>query len=369
MTGTVYLAGKALETEIFAAAIYDYLATGYSDGNMRLTLAEIAKMEKGHVLFWSEFLKRRGVDTAGLKSPGLKLFLYKVMLKLIGRSLTLRIMETDENQAIEMYSSIQTNPELNEEERKALNGILGDELVHENMLSQEESKFEGFTGYIKDAVLGMSDGLVEILSVTTGLVGVSGSPAAVAISGLVVGIAGALSMGISTYTSTRSQRQVHEGMLKRIVSAARFVGHIFKERVMNRLQERGYSKRLSGEIVEETSRDYRLLSSLVAEQEYGLREEKLGNPSTSAMYAGLSNLFAAFSPLLPYFFVSDITLALVLSLVLATIALAVTGLFVSIIGYMPPGRKVGEMILTGLGSAGVTYLIGRVASILLGRPV
>ena len=109
---------------------------------------------------------------------------------------------------------------------------------------------------------------------------------AVAISGLVVGVAGGISMGISTYTSTRSQRQVHEGILKRIFSASKFVSHIFKERVLNRLKKRGYSKKLSSEVAEETARNTRLLSSVVAEQEYGLREENLGSP-TFSLYSSL----------------------------------------------------------------------------------
>ena len=215
----------------------------------------------------------------------------------------------------------------------------------------------------------MNDGLVEILSITTGLVGATGSPMAVAISGLVVGVAGGISMGISTYTSTRSQRQVHEGILKRIFSASKFVGHIFKERVMNYLEKRGYSKKLSSEIAEETARDTRLLSSVVSEQEYGLREENLGSPTKAALYAGLSNLIAAFIPLFPYFFTSNILVALIISLILAIVALAITGFFVAVLANMPLGKKMGEMILTGLGAAIITYGIGKAASAILGTGV
>lgn len=366
---TQNLAKKALETEIFVSAIYDYLAVKYPNEDMRRAFSEVAAMEKKHIAFWSDFLKNRGADITEIRPRGLRLSLYKLMLRIMGRELTLRIMGNNENQAIEMYSSLQEAPGLSDKEKSSLNDILSDELIHENLLATEASKLEAFTAYIKDAMLGTSDGLVEILAVTTGLAGVSGRPMLVAVSGLVVAVGGAISMTISTYTSTRSERQVHEGTIRRIVSASKFVGHIFKERVLNHLEKQGYSKRLSREVAEESAKDHRLLSNFIAEQEYGLREEDLGSPLKAAFYAGFSNLSSALIPLLPYFFISNIITALVLSLVLATIALAVTGFFVSILAYMSPGKKIGEMILSGLGSAAITYGIGRAASVFLGTHI
>ena len=37
---------------------------------------------------------------------------------------------------------------------------------------------------------------------------------------MIVGIAGALSMAVGAYASVRSQRQVHEGALRRVKTAA-----------------------------------------------------------------------------------------------------------------------------------------------------
>jgi len=363
------IAQKALTTEMFAAAVYSHLAAKFKNIAIGKAFGEVSTMERNHILFWSGFLNKRGVDTSSFSHNRIRFILHKLLLKVIGKALTLRIMENDENQAIELYSSILEKTGLSEEERRNITEVISDELIHENLLTEEETNLGSLTAYIKDAVLGMNDGLVEILSITTGLVGATGSPMAVAISGLVVGVAGGISMGISTYTSTRSQRQVHEGILKRIFSASKFVGHIFKERVMNYLEKRGYSKKLSSEIAEETARDTRLLSSVVSEQEYGLREENLGSPTKAALYAGLSNLIAAFIPLFPYFFTSNIFMALVISLILAIVALAITGFFVAILANMPLGKKMGEMILTGLGAAIITYGIGKAASAILGTGV
>ncbi len=366
MTNTLEVARKALETEIFATAIYSHLANSYPEKATRKSFSEVVDMEKGHVTFWSDFLKRRGIEHVDLKPSGFRLMLYKLMFRLIGKGLTLRMMEIAETEAVELYSSVLQHTDIQEKEKRDLNDILEDELVHEKMFLKEETKFEGFIAYIKDAVLGMNDGLVEILSVTTGLAGVSGQPVLVAIGGIIVGVAGALSMGISTYTSSRAQRQVHEGILRRIVSASKFVAHMFRERVSSHMEKKGFSKRLAEDMADESVRDDRLLSEFIAEEEYGLREESLGNPVKAGLYAGLSNLLGAFVPLLPYFFMPGIVWAIVLSLIFAAIALAITGFFVSILAYMSPGKKMGEMLLSGLGCAAITYVIGRGASVLLG---
>jgi len=151
-------------------------------------------------------------------------------------------MERKEGDAIKLYSQIIENPSLDGREVIGLKQILEDELVHEHEFARGESRFENFLIYVKDAVLGMNDGLVEILSVTKGLAGAFGDPFKVALSDFILGVSGALSMGISTYTNVRTQRQADEDTLKRVVDASRFVGHIFKERVANLMRKKGYSE-------------------------------------------------------------------------------------------------------------------------------
>ncbi len=89
------------------------------------------------------------------------------------------------------------------EEKDKLRRILEDELLHE-----EESMFKDFMDHVRDAILGMSDGLVEVLSVSAGLAGVYGNSFYVVLGSTIVGIAGALSMGIGAFTSVRAQKQV-----------------------------------------------------------------------------------------------------------------------------------------------------------------
>jgi len=360
------VAVESLADEMFAVEIYRRLAGLYRSEATRAKLLRIAEMEEGHVEYWRSFLERRGYDPSTVRINRLKVALYTALFRLLGLGLTLRILEIDEREAAEVYSKLIDHPELSEEEKRGLTKLLEDELVHEEEVSREESRFEEFLRHVKDAVLGMNDGLVEVLSVTTGLVGVYGDPFHVALGGLIVGTAGALSMGIGAYASVKAQRQVHEGLLRHVGAAARYAARVFRDRVVGYMTRKGFSRRVSEALAEESVKNEKLLSRIVAEEEYGLREESLEDPGKAGLYTGFFYMVGAALPLIPYFAGLTISVALVLSLVFAGLALAVTGSIIALSANLPVKRKVVEMMLFGLGSAAATFIIGRLASILFG---
>jgi len=199
-------------------------------------------MEKGHAEFWKLFLKNRGFDLTKIKVSSLKTAFYALFLRIFGLAFTFRLMESGE----------------------------------------------------RDAVLGMNDGLVEILSVTAGLAGAYGSAFYVALSGLVVAVAGALSMGIGAFVAARAQRQVHEGTLSRVLLATRYAAHVFKERIRNFTEDKGYSSEASLRVADESMKDPKLMARIISEEEYGLKEEKLENPAAAGLYTGLAYLLSHF---------------------------------------------------------------------------
>jgi VIT1/CCC1 family predicted Fe2+/Mn2+ transporter len=362
------IAQRAIKMEAFAVSLYSYLAKLFpSQSEIYLKFAGI---ESNHIAFWSNFLIKRGEELFTVKAASLKIFSNKVAVRVLGSGLALRMMEREESSSISLYASLISSLELDESEKRGLMNILEDELVHEEEFIRQQSQMGGFMSYIKDATLGLNDGLVEILSVTTGLAGVYGSPYSVALGGIVVAVAGALSMGISTFTSSRSQRQVHEGILKRLATTSRYVTGVFRDRVKSFTRNQGYSEEISERIAEETTSDPRRLSEFIAKEEYGLQEEYLTDPGKAALYAGISNLIGAIMPLAPYFFVANITTALILSLLFATFSLIITGFIVSLVANTSTRSKIAEMVISGLGSASASYIIGWLASIILGtRPV
>jgi len=358
------LAEAALRDEEFAATVYRRIAE-LQGGPLKGRLLEMAMVEERHASFWREFLRKRGVEPKFAASR-IRTTLYAIAAKVLGVGLTLRLLEAGERNAVELYSRILESGDLTDRERHMLEGIIEDELLHEDELAREESKFEEFISHIRDAVLGMNDGLVEVLSVSMGLVGAYGDPLYVALGGLIVGAAGALSMGVGAFASVRAQRQVQESMLRRVAIVTKYARRALKRRLLSRLVSRGYSDELSKALADEVLSKPPLLSKLLAEEEYGIREEQLEDPVKAGLYTGSSYMVGALAPLLPYLFGLPIHISMPLSLLFAGALLGLTGIIIAITAGLTPWKKSVELILAGFSSALATFIIGRLASALLG---
>ena len=368
-TTIIEYAKKSLLDELHAAAVYSRLERLFKDKQVKEKLRKMAQMEARHAEFWLSFLKKRGIDISNVKVSKLKLSLELVLYRILGIALSLKLMEAGEREATKIYALMLESNELSDEEKERLREILKDELLHEQELAEEEERFKDLVDHIRDAVLGMSDGLVEVLSVAAGLAGAYGDPLNVALGGTIVGIAGALSMGIGAFTSVRAQKQVRLGLLSRIKIAVNYVAHALYSRVVGYMSKKGFSRQTSESIAKEALRNKELLARIIAEEEYGLREEKLESPGKAGLYTGLFYIVGAIVPLIPYYMRLPILLSLPLSFSIAALMLAMMGFVIAVAAEIGIKKKALELVLAGLGSATLTFLIGKLASWLLGIEV
>ncbi len=365
----VKYARKSLLDELYSKEIYSKMGELHKGKSPSKKLIKISRMEEGHARFWRKFLEKRGVATENLKVNKFKLFLQVLLLRLLGISLSLRILELSENNAVNIYARLLESEDIDDDEKRGLKKILEDELLHEEELAEEESLFQDFIDHVRDAVLGMSDGLVEILSVSAGLAGAYGSPFHVALGSTIVGIAGALSMGISTYTSVKAQRQVRQGILARVKLASKYVAEVFVSRISEYMKRKGFSRETADRISKEASENQELLGKMISEEEYGLKEEALENPVKAGLYTGIFYIMGALIPLTPYYLGLNIGLGIPLSFMIAAIMLAMTGFIIALVAKLPLLRKMIELVIAGLGAATITFIIGMVASIFFGISV
>ena len=181
-----------------------------------------------------------------------------------------------------------------------------------------------------------------------------------------MGLAGALSMGIGTYISVKAQKQVRLSIVSRIMIASKYVANVFKKKLSIILLKKGFSKRTVEAIVNEALNNRSLLGKVVAEEEYGLKEELIENPMKSGLYTGFFYVLGAFIPLIPYFTMLPVRYAIPISFLLATLLLSLTGFVIAISAGINIRNKIAELVLAGLGSATLTYIIGRIASLIVG---
>ncbi len=186
LTKRVQAAQKGEITEHF---IYLKLA-GNTDGKNAEVLRHIAGDELKH---YNAFKKHSGREELPNRA---RVWLYFLIFKLLGITFAIKLMENGERQAQAAYHYMADS-------LADVSLIMDDEIRHEKQLFRLIN--EERLNYVGSIVRGLNDALVELTGALTGLTLALQEPRLVAVTGLITGIAGALSMGSAEYLSSRSE--------------------------------------------------------------------------------------------------------------------------------------------------------------------
>jgi vacuolar iron transporter family protein len=177
--------------EITEHYIYKQLAgIVHPEANSKI-LEKIAQDELRHYQNWKKYT---GVE---VKPDSFAIWKYTLVSRLFGFTFGIKLMERGEEKAQVNYGELrQVIPNIDD--------WIRDENAHEQsliaMLDEELLQYAG------SVVLGLSDALVELTGALAGLTLAFQNTKLVALSGLITGIAAALSMASSEYLSTRSEK-------------------------------------------------------------------------------------------------------------------------------------------------------------------
>ncbi|MEM2341269.1 MAG: VIT1/CCC1 transporter family protein [Candidatus Bathyarchaeia archaeon] len=194
----------AQKNEVTEHYIYRRLAQSVKDSNNRDVLRHISVKELEHYNFWREYTRK------DVKPSRLRIWKYLLISKIFGITFGIKLMERGEERAKIIYEKI--SKQIPEASR-----IIEDEDSHEKELIGliDEEKLR----YVSSIVLGLNDALVELTGALAGFTLAFQEARLVAMTGLITGIAGALSMATSEYLSTKS-----EGDSRSPLKAAAYTG-------------------------------------------------------------------------------------------------------------------------------------------------
>ncbi|WP_448522696.1 VIT1/CCC1 transporter family protein [Pseudothermotoga sp.] len=162
-------------------------------------LSKIAKDELMH------YKKLKNLTRIDVAPSWWRVIFYLFLAKLLGITFALKLMEQNEEKAQKGYKVLEQTE------------LLSDEEEHEKMLLKliDEERIE----YIGSMVLGLNDALVELTGALAGLTLAIQNSKIVALSGIITGLAAALSMSASDYLSRKS-----EGGNKKPLRSALYTG-------------------------------------------------------------------------------------------------------------------------------------------------
>jgi VIT1/CCC1 family predicted Fe2+/Mn2+ transporter len=183
--------------EITEHHIYSRLAKSVKPDENRRILEKIAEDELRH---YGEWKRHSGQD---MPPNRLRAWVYYLIGRILGFTFAIKLMERSEEDVSQNYLKLTGQFE-------GLDDLIRDENEHEDaligLLDEERLRYAG------SIVLGLNDALVELTGALAGLTLALQNTKLIALSGLITGIAAALSMAASEYLSTRSEETQRQPM-------------------------------------------------------------------------------------------------------------------------------------------------------------
>lgn len=214
---------------------------------------------------------------------------------------------------------------------------------------------------IREVVFGANDGLVSNVALVAGVAGGTSDSSIIVLGGVAGLVAGAISMALGAYVSTKSEREFRESEEAR----ERWeVEHMREQEIAETrriFRLKGITGPLLDEVVGVVSRDQEQWVKLMMTDELGFSGQA-PQPVFSAVVMGVAFAVAAFFPVAPYLFVEGAS-ALVVSFGLSGLALFAVGGWRASLSGGNALRKGVEMV--GLAGAAVAaaYFIGKAVGI------
>ena len=223
------------------------------------------------------------------------------------------------------------------------------------------------TAFVRDIVIGMSDGLTVPFALAAGLTGavaasVKGTGIIVT-AGLAEIAAGSIAMGLGGYLAAKTDTEHYASELDREYRETVELPEIEKEEVAKVFRDYGLSEQQMAPIVSVITADQKKWVDFMMRFELGLETPDPSRASRSAGTIAASYIVGGLVPLAPYIMLRhDVTLALKLSICVTLVALFVFG---SIKGHytgVKPLRGGLQTVLVGGLAAAAAFYLARLIS-------
>jgi len=215
---------------------------------------------------------------------------------------------------------------------------------------------------VRDAVIGMSDGLTVPFALAAGLTGAIASNALIVTAGLAEIAAGSIAMGLGGYLAGRSDAEHYANERAREEREIVEKPQAEAAEVAEILMSYGLTRDESLPVVEALRKRPSDWTEFMLRFELGLQRPDPRRALASAVTIGGAYVVGGLVPLMPYMLVPEASTALGLSATLTLVALAVFGAVKGRFTGMSPVRSGLQTTLIGGLAAGVAFLIARAVS-------
>jgi vacuolar iron transporter family protein len=213
-----------------------------------------------------------------------------------------------------------------------------------------EQHFRGSES-VRDVVIGMADGLTVPFALAAGLTAAVTSSRIIVTAGLAEIAAGAIAMGLGGYLAARTDQEHYLSEEQREYKEIQQLREVEIEEVATIFRDYGVKSPVLDQVTNAIAADPKRWVDFMMRFELGLERPDPKRAPISAMTIAVSYIIGGLIPLAPYIFGAELHRALIYSVVLTGIALAIFGAV--------KGKLTG---ISMVKSAAQTTLVGGVAA-------
>ncbi|MCU0468364.1 MAG: VIT1/CCC1 transporter family protein [Arcicella sp.] len=213
--------------------------------------------------------------------------------------------------------------------------------------------------FIKDIVIGMSDGLTVPFALAAGLSGAVSNTSIITTAGIAEIVAGSIAMGLGGFLAGQTEVEHYNAELKREYDEVERVPEREKQEVREVFADYGLDENAQNLVVEALAKDKDKWVDFMMKFELGLEKPDINRARNSALTIGTAYIVGGIIPLAPYFFVSDAHKGLLYSLIVTLITLFVFGFFKSKVTGQNPLNGAIKVMLIGAAAAGAAFYVAK----------
>jgi VIT1/CCC1 family predicted Fe2+/Mn2+ transporter len=213
--------------------------------------------------------------------------------------------------------------------------------------------------FVRDVVIGMSDGLTVPFALAAGLSGAVQNTRLIVVGGLAEIAAGSIAMGLGGYLAAHGDAEHYDQEREREQREVREIPEEEKAEVSQVFQQYGIGAEQSAPIVEALSQHPEAWVDFMMRFELGLEQPDPKRALTSAVTIAGAYVAGGFIPLSPYMALSNAGTGLMVSAIVTLAALGVFGFMKGRFTGTPSWRSASQTMVIGGLAAGAAFVLAK----------
>jgi VIT1/CCC1 family predicted Fe2+/Mn2+ transporter len=216
---------------------------------------------------------------------------------------------------------------------------------------------------VKEIVFGFQDNSIAILAVLAGVIGGSLQRGQILLAGLAAVIAGAISVAIGDYMSSKSEVEYFEAEINRESLEIQENSPVEREEVRQIFMKKAaFTENELSAIDNRITSDKKAWLDTMAKEELGIVRERFVHPLKVALIMMAAEMVGGLVPLAPLLFAPNITVGFIAAIIVTFGALFGIGVWKT--AFTRKNKLVSgiEMVVAGIVATVIPYLIGSLLS-------